>query len=62
MPASCVTIATVMPRSRFSSISSFITSAPVLFVYCTFLLGVHFVVVLIGAKLFRIDPVVSTSA
>jgi uncharacterized membrane protein len=34
---------------------SFIRSAPVLFVYCSYLLAAQFVVLLIGAKLLRID-------
>jgi uncharacterized membrane protein len=34
---------------------SFIYSAPVLFVYCSYLLGVQFVVLLLGAKLLKID-------
>jgi len=34
---------------------SFIRSAPVLFVYCTYLLAIQFVVLLLGTKLFRID-------
>jgi len=34
---------------------SFIKSAPVLFVYCTYLLAIQFVVLLLGAKLFKID-------
>ena len=42
----------------------FVESAPVLFVYCCFMLGVHFVVLLIGGKLFKIDlaPLVIGSA
>ncbi len=34
---------------------SFIKSAPVLFVYCSYMLAFQFVVLLLGAKLFRID-------
>jgi uncharacterized membrane protein len=34
---------------------SFIRSAPVLFVYCGYMIAVQFVVLLIGAKLFKID-------
>lgn len=34
---------------------SFLQTAPILFVYCTFMLCVHFVVVLAFAKLFRLD-------
>jgi len=34
---------------------SFIKSAPVLFIYCTYLLAAQFVVLLLGAKLFKID-------
>ncbi len=34
---------------------SFLQAAPILFVYCTFMLCVHFVVVLVFAKLFRMD-------
>lgn len=34
---------------------SFIKSAPVLFVYCTYMLAIQFVVLLIGTKLFKID-------
>jgi uncharacterized membrane protein len=34
---------------------SFIKSAPVLFVYCTYLLAIQFVVLLLGTKLFKID-------
>ena len=34
---------------------SFVRSAPVLFVYCTYMLAVQFVVLLLGAKLFKID-------
>lgn len=33
----------------------FIHSAPILFVYCSYVLGIQFVVMLLGAKLFRID-------
>jgi len=38
---------------------SFIESAPVLFVYCSYLLAVQFVVLLLGAKLFKIDLAVA---
>jgi uncharacterized membrane protein len=34
---------------------TFLLSAPVLFVYCTFMLCVHFVVVLIAARIFKLD-------
>jgi uncharacterized membrane protein len=34
---------------------AFLKAAPVLFVYCSFMLAVHFVVVLIGGKLFKLD-------
>ena len=34
---------------------SFIKSAPVLFVYCSYMLAAQFVVLLLGVKLFRID-------
>jgi uncharacterized membrane protein len=34
---------------------TFLTSAPVLFVYCTYMLAIQFVVLLLGAKLFKID-------
>jgi len=34
---------------------SFIKSAPVLFVYCTYMLAIQFVVLLLGTKLFKID-------
>ena len=34
---------------------SFVKSAPVLFVYCTYMLAIQFVVLLLGAKLFKID-------
>jgi uncharacterized membrane protein len=34
---------------------SFIGSAPVLFIYCTYLIAVQFVVLLLGAKWFKID-------
>ena len=34
---------------------SFLKAAPILFVYCTFMLVVHFVVVLIAAKIFKFD-------
>lgn len=34
---------------------TFLLQAPVLFVYCTFMLCVHFAVVLIAAKLFKLD-------
>lgn len=34
---------------------SFLKSAPILFVYCVFMLGAHFVVLLVMAKLLRID-------
>jgi uncharacterized membrane protein len=34
---------------------SFIYSAPILFVYCSYLLGVQFVVLLLGTKLLKID-------
>jgi uncharacterized membrane protein len=42
----------------------FLKSAPILFVYCAFMLSVHFVVLLIGGKLFKIDlaPLVIGSA
>jgi len=35
--------------------TSFIRSAPVLFVYCGYMIALQFVVLLLGAKLFRID-------
>ena len=38
---------------------SFIKSAPVLFVYCSYLLAVQFIVLLLGAKLFKIDLAVA---
>jgi uncharacterized membrane protein len=38
---------------------SFIKSAPVLFVYCSYLLALQFVVLLLGAKLFKIDLAVA---
>ncbi|MFC1796613.1 DUF819 domain-containing protein [Pseudomonadota bacterium] len=34
---------------------TFLTSAPILFVYCVYMLAIQFVVLLIGAKLFKID-------
>jgi uncharacterized membrane protein len=34
---------------------TFLTSAPILFVYCTYMLAIQFVVLLLGAKLFKID-------
>jgi uncharacterized membrane protein len=34
---------------------TFIHSAPILFVYCTFMLCVHFVIALLAARLFRFD-------
>ena len=42
----------------------FLKSAPILFVYCAYMLAVHFVVVLIGGKLFKIDlaPLIIGSA
>jgi uncharacterized membrane protein len=33
----------------------FLHSAPILFVYCSYMLGIQFVVLLLGARLFRID-------
>jgi len=33
----------------------FIHAAPILFVYCSYLLGIQFVVILLGAKFFKID-------
>ncbi len=34
---------------------TFLAEAPILFVYCTYMLAIQFVVLLLGAKLFRID-------
>ena len=34
---------------------SFLRSAPILFVYCAFLIGIHFVVLLVCAKIFKWD-------
>ena len=36
---------------------AFLKAAPILFVYCSFMLAVHFVVVLLVARLFRLDLV-----
>ena len=36
---------------------AFMKAAPILFVYCSFMLAVHFVVVLVAAKVFKLDLV-----